>query len=89
MIPHDVRKNFDMLNKAFQNNDVCLVESTRVSDGKAVYLLCAVNNRGVEGVDMVPFAEMCSVNPYEAYHHPVYAMEKEEHLTELEIPEDK
>lgn len=83
MVPEYVRKNFETLCKAFKNKDVCCVETTRVSDGKSVYLICAVSNNQSE-VDMVPFAEMCSVNPYEAYHHPVYAMEKEEHVQDIE-----
>jgi len=56
--------NFKTLSKAFDNDDVALMECTDVNTGEAVAVICMVNR--MEGdIAFVPIARMFNGNPYE------------------------
>lgn len=65
-IPTVIIKNFNMLLKAVNNKDVCLVEVTEVATGATRYAVCAVNVGGASDpkYDIVPFALMIDGDPY-------------------------
>lgn len=57
-------KNFETLQRAFKNGDVCLLECTMKSTGERVATICAVTFDGSE-YQFAPFAVMLNGNPYE------------------------
>lgn len=62
--------NFETMQKAFVNNDVCLMRAVRKSDNKPVALVCAVNwevEDGVKFFSPAPLAVMVEGNPYELF----------------------
>jgi hypothetical protein len=64
--------NFETLQRAFRNKNICLLRALRKSDNKEVALVCAVNHnskfRGSgDEVDLVPLAVMIEGNPYEDF----------------------
>lgn len=64
------KPNFETLKRAFDSNDVALMECRRKRDGAIVALLCAKQNEEDGSVTFVPFAEMLRDNPYEQYDPP-------------------
>ena len=65
---HD-KENFKTLTRAFENNDVCLVDVQRKSDGKQVAAICAVSF--VDGeYHITPLAIMIDGNPFEDFEPP-------------------
>lgn len=68
-IPEAARKNFETLMDAIQNDDVCLMECTRTSDGSTVNMICAVAWHDGAFI-MTPFAELVDGDPYEKYSPP-------------------
>lgn len=64
------KANFNTLQRAFDQGDVCLVSSVRKSDGKPVSLVCAVSF--VDGeYAMSPLAVMVEGNPFEDFEAPL------------------
>lgn len=63
------RDNFNTLLRAAKNGDLALVSSRRTRDGSDVALVCAVQMVNGKG-EVVPLAEMVSVNPYDVYEDP-------------------
>ena len=63
------RNNFNTLQQAFENGDVCLMECTDKQTGEMVPTICAVELHGDEYV-MVPFAKLFTGNPYEELDPP-------------------
>lgn len=66
MIPKGMKTNFETLQKAFANGDVCLLEVKDSKTGEPRFVICAVQ-RDTNGFEMVPFAEMPMANPYDIY----------------------
>jgi hypothetical protein len=56
--------NFKTLSKAFENDDVALMECTDVNTGEAVAVICMVNRMDGD-IAFVPVARMFNGNPYE------------------------
>lgn len=67
---------FETLHKAFENNDVALVECHLRETGEKVAVICAVNWDGEE-YEMVPFAQLFTGNPYETLMSPMEWDEQE------------
>jgi hypothetical protein len=71
MLNKSDKANFETLRKAILNQDACLLEAKRKSDGKQVSLVCAVNHesdgQGEEEFVMAPLAVMIEGNPYEDF----------------------
>ena len=67
------RNNFETLQEAFKNGDVCLLSVTRKKNGERVILICATNSSAEDpkGLEFIPFAEMVDGNPYDIYTPPV------------------
>ena len=63
-IPEPCRANFETLQRASANGDLCLVECRDAMTGQPVYALCAVNYDG-EMVELAPLAKLFDGNPYE------------------------
>ena len=74
-IPDYVRKNFDTLQRAFKNGDVCLVETTKAADNEPAYLVCALQRIGTEEFTFVPMAIMPTTDPYETFNPPMSGSE--------------
>lgn len=66
-----IKVNFETLCRAFRNRDAGIMECKRVSDGRIVALLVAVQTLADGTVSYVPFAEMIDGNPYEQYCPPL------------------
>jgi hypothetical protein len=64
MIPQPHRDNFNSLNQAFSDGAACLLECRERATGRPVYVICAVNHRGLD-YELVPFARLFDDNPYE------------------------
>jgi len=64
------KANFETLKKAFENNDVCLLECKRASDGEDVIVLCAVSKLPDGYFAFTPFAIMIDGNPFEQFIPP-------------------
>jgi hypothetical protein len=75
MIPKCDQDNFNTIIRAAKNNNLCLLETTRISDGKQVSLICAVNFVN-EQYEMVPLAVMVEDNPYEIFTPPTLSTDK-------------
>lgn len=61
--------NFATLRRAWEGNNVALMECRRRSDGADVALICAVGREGDDYV-FTPLAEMVNGNPYDMYDPP-------------------
>lgn len=65
------KTNFETLKKAFEAGRVALMRCQRADESRAyVTVICMVNRHEDGSSDFVPVAEMCGVNPYEAYLPP-------------------
>ena len=64
------KKNFETLQRAFRNNQVCLLEAQDKSTGEIKNLLCAVSEETSDEFTFVPFAVMIDGNPYDMYNPP-------------------
>jgi hypothetical protein len=60
------KSNFETLQRAFSNGDVCLVSAKRANKDERVALICAVHREETDFV-LSPLAEMVTGNPYEEY----------------------
>jgi hypothetical protein len=75
-IPKGHKANFETLTKAFDNNNVCLMECIDKVTKKPVQVICMVNvikdpNMIVKDeYEFVPVAKMFSGNPYEEVSPP-------------------
>lgn len=63
------KKNFETLQRAFKNGDVCLMECTDAKTGDYRAVICAAYREGDEIVT-VPFAQLFDGNPYEMVNPP-------------------
>jgi hypothetical protein len=70
-IVQDHQDNFDTLNEAFKNDDVCLMDCIEKATGEHVAVICAttIDPKTKEYV-MVPFARFFNGNPYEMLINP-------------------
>ena len=64
------KANFETLQKACLNGDLCLVSATRKSDGAQVALVCAMDTSVPKSYRPVPLAVMVEDNPYEMFEDP-------------------
>lgn len=64
MIQTGHRNNFTVLQRAFAQGDVALLECRSKETGRPVIVICAVQSDGDE-VEFVPFAKLFEANPYE------------------------
>lgn len=62
--------NFRTLEKAFDNDDVCLVESRDTVTGEYRALVCAINRSQAGEVTFVPLAVLPWDNPYDMFMDP-------------------
>lgn len=68
-IAEGYKANFQTLNRAFLNEQVCLMECTDKITKAKVNVICAVNE--VEGeYEMVPIAKLFDGNPYDELDPP-------------------
>ncbi len=65
------KANFTTLQKAFQNDDVCLVACTDTT-GALVPTICMVNVLD-DSIELVPVAKMFTGNPYDEVTPPMAA----------------
>jgi len=64
MIGDGYKQNFVTLQRAFANEDVCLMDCMDAQTGKPVIAICAVS-RQAEEVLFTPLAKMFDGNPFE------------------------
>jgi Family of unknown function (DUF6117) len=68
-IPDPIKTNFHTLGKAFEKEDVALLECRDRNTGEPAYAICAINvRRQVEcepEIEMVPIGLMFKCDPYE------------------------
>jgi len=66
------KANFETLQKAFSQGDVCLLECIDKSTGQLVPVVCAIQPSGdaEKPIEFVPFAKMFLGNPYEEVDPP-------------------
>lgn len=66
------RANFETLERAFSEGDVCLLECVDKDTGKPIPVICAVQPSGDEAapIEFVPFAKLFLGNPYEEVDPP-------------------
>lgn len=68
-IPAGMVDNFKTLLLASQNDDLMLVSAVRISDYTPAVLVCAASRtENDDEIAIVPFAEMCTGNPYEEFY---------------------
>lgn len=72
MLSEHSRSNFETLKRAFEDGNACLLECTDKKSGKAVAVICAIQNSGDNKLplELVPFAKMFDDNPYEEVDPP-------------------
>lgn len=70
MITQGYKNNFNQLKRAFENEDVCLMECTNKKTGKTINVICAVQYVEGDKIEMVPFAKMFDGNPYDEVEPP-------------------
>jgi len=70
MIAAGHKANFEMLQAAFNNNDVALMECQLAATGKPVAVLCVANRLADGEVEFAPFAMFFNGNPYEEINPP-------------------
>ena len=75
-IPEPYRANFETLQRASQQGDLCLVECRDAATGQPVFALCAVNYTE-ETAEWVPLAKLFAGNPYEELVPPGLGEEEE------------
>lgn len=68
-IPKGVKKNFETLQRAFADEQVCVMEVLDKKTGEIVDAICMVNMVGDE-YNLVPVAFMPRENPYERFAPP-------------------
>lgn len=65
------KANFETIKAACENEDLCIIDSQRVSDGVTVVLLAAHRFNPAEGMhEIVPLAEMIDGDPFKLYRGP-------------------
>lgn len=64
------KANFKTILKAASNEDLCLISTTRKSDGAKVALVCAMGRDGDDYLP-TPLAVMVEGNPYELFNDPM------------------
>lgn len=70
MLSEADKRNFETIVRAIKNDDVALMECTLNATGEAVPVICACFIDEEENVNMVPFAQLFSGNPYEILEPP-------------------
>lgn len=64
------KRNFEVLQQAFESGSVCLMDCIERATGEHVAVICAVNE--VDGeYEMVPFAKFFNGNPYDLLQSPL------------------
>ena len=64
------KANFETLRRAFENDDVCLLDCQEVSTGESVAVIAAAMKGENGEVQLVPFAMFFNGNPYEMVRPP-------------------
>ena len=64
------QRNFQMLAHAFNNRDVALVEYQVVETGQTIPVICAINHRPPDRIEIIPCAKLLSGNPYRLVNLP-------------------
>lgn len=64
------KENFEVLRKAFQEGNVCLMECEKKDTKEKIAVICAINWDENEEAQMVPFASFFNGNPYEMLNPP-------------------
>jgi hypothetical protein len=65
----DHKQNFETLKRAFQHEDVALMECELVATGERVAVICAASPVGDE-IEFTPFAMFFNGNPYDMLRPP-------------------
>ena len=65
------KANFEVLQRAFNQGDVALVQLLRVSDGKVVAGLCATQHEPNGDTTLIPLATLVEGNPFELFRPPL------------------
>lgn len=74
------KPNFLTLERAFKNDDVCLVACTDKATGQLVPTICMVNMHPDDGeIELVPVAKMFTGNPYDEVDPPTVSPKGEVH----------
>jgi hypothetical protein len=68
-IVQDHQENFETLQRAFKEGQVCLMDCIEKSTGEHVAVICAVSPQGKEFA-FTPFAKFFNGNPYELLSPP-------------------
>lgn len=63
-IPDWMKHNFDTIQRAFENNDMALVECT-TWDGNLAYVICATQGYPDGSTELIPLAKLFDGNPYD------------------------
>lgn len=66
------KKNFETLQRAFANDDVCLADCRDKATGKSVPTLCAVSRDEEGQIILAPLGFLITGNPYEQLDPPGY-----------------
>lgn len=70
-IVQEHKANFEILKKAFETNNVALMECKEKSTRELVAVICAVNRQADGQFAFVPFAKFFNGNPYELLMSPI------------------
>ncbi len=62
--------NFQMLAIAFANRDVALVECQVVETGQSIPVICMINQRPPDRIEIIPCAQLLQGNPYRIVNLP-------------------
>lgn len=64
------KHNFETLQRAGENQDLCIMDARDRATGKSVVLVCAAQHGGDGSVEFMPLAVMIDGNPYHMYDPP-------------------
>ena len=64
------KSNFDTLTRAFENDQVCIMDCVEKASGEHVAVICAVAKQGEEFA-LTPFARFFNGNPFELLIPPI------------------
>ena len=65
------KKNFETMQRAMRNGDVCIMVCTRVDNNREKLVVCVVNRPPDGSIELAPMAEMLDGEPYEIYKPPM------------------
>lgn len=71
------KENFETLERAHKNGDLCVVECEDIKTGEYVAVICAIQEANDDNVNMIPLARMFSGDPTKEVKPPAGATEVE------------